>query len=72
MAITWMAHGYRMGCIIAIYSPVCHVVLTGTAEERNSHAEACLTSGQVMVITWMAHGRLLHEGRRGGEGWVIF
>ena len=25
--------------------PICQIVLTGTAEERNSHAEACLVAG---------------------------
>lgn len=29
--------------------PICHVILTGTAEERNSHAEACLTSGRILA-----------------------
>ena len=40
--------------------PICHVILTGTAEERNSHAEACLTSGVShgyhMDGTWVSHG----------------
>ena len=34
---------YQGGCTDEC--PICQIVLTGTAEERNSHAEACLVAG---------------------------